>query len=100
MSIILQVDFKFEGPFGSTMASAFQELASGINQEEGFKMKVWTENEANGEAGGIYFFEDERTAQQYWDMHSKRLASFGVHHANAKIFHINKQLSELNHFPI
>ena len=36
------------------------------------------------EAGGIYLFESKRTAEQYIEMHSKRLAEFGITTINAK----------------
>lgn len=96
MAYVLQVDFKMNGPFGDEMAEAFSDLAKTINKEEGFKWKIWTENPDTQEAGGIYIFETKETAEKYIDMHSKRLAEFGISKVNAKIFAINSTLTEIN----
>lgn len=99
MAYILQVDFKTDGPFGEEMASAFADLAESINQEEGFKWKIWTENKDANEAGGIYLFESKETAEKYVDMHTKRLSGFGITNVNAKIFSVQTQLTSVNHGP-
>ncbi|MBS4210593.1 monooxygenase [Bacillus sp. FJAT-50079] len=100
MSYVLQVDFKMNGPFGDEMAEAFTDLAKSINEEDGFIWKIWTENPETNEAGGIYMFETTETAEKYLDMHSKRLASFGVTDINAKVFAINSKLTEITKGPI
>ncbi|WP_017547527.1 monooxygenase [Salinicoccus carnicancri] len=99
MSVILQVDFSMEGPFGSEMASQFEELAESINEERGFQWKIWTEDADNKEAGGIYVFDTKENAQKYLDMHAKRLKSFGIDEVNAKIFDINRQLTKITDGP-
>lgn len=99
MAYILQVDFKTDGPFGEEMTSAFADLAESINQEEGFKWKIWTENKDAMEAGGIYLFESKETAEKYVDMHTKRLSGFGITDVNAKIFSVQTQLTSVNHGP-
>lgn len=53
---LLQVHFAFSGPFGDEMSAQLAELAQSINQEPGFIWKIWTENSATQEAGGIYLF--------------------------------------------
>ena len=65
MPCLLQFDFPFSGPWGDQMAGAMQDLARSIAQEPGLRWKIWTENEATGEAGGIYLFEDVASAQAY-----------------------------------
>lgn len=100
MAYVLQVDFKMEGPFGDEMATEFADLAKSINEEEGFMWKIWTEDPENNEAGGIYIFETKETAAKYMDMHSKRLAGFGITEVNAKIFTINSKLTEITHGPL
>ncbi|WP_428910617.1 monooxygenase [Niallia sp. Krafla_26] len=95
MAYVLQVDFKMDGPFGDEMAEAFSDLARSINEEEGFIRKIWTESPETNEAGGIYLFETKETAEQYFDMHSKRLAGFGITNVNTKIFAINDKLTEI-----
>ncbi|MFC2949844.1 monooxygenase [Virgibacillus sediminis] len=100
MVYVLQIDFKMEGPFGDEMADSFAELARSINQEEGFRWKIWTENPEANEAGGIYIFETKETAEQYLDMHTNRLAEFGITDVRAKIFSINSKLTEITNGPI
>lgn len=100
MAYVLQVDFKMDGPFGNKMAEAFSDLAKTINEEEGFMWKIWTESPETNEAGGIYTFETKETAETYLEMHSKRLAEFGVTDVQAKIFAINAKLTEITKGPI
>ncbi|MGJ7921723.1 monooxygenase [Neobacillus sp. LXY-4] len=100
MAYLLQVDFKMNGPFGDEMAEAFSDLAKSINEEVGFKWKIWTENPETKESGGIYIFETKETAEKYLNMHSKRLAGFGITNINAKIFFINSKLTEINKGPV
>lgn len=96
MKKLLQVDFSFNGPFGEEMSKGLKELAESINQESGFIWKIWTENEKEKEAGGIYLFEDESSAQSYLEMHTARLKQFGVEEVHAKIFDVNAPLTEIN----
>ena len=100
MVYLLQVDFKMEGPFGAEMAEGFADLAKSINTEEGVIWKIWTEDAAAKEAGGIYLFETKETAQAYLEMHSARLTSFGIQDIRGKIFEVNDTLSTINHGPI
>jgi Putative mono-oxygenase ydhR len=100
MAYVLQVDFKMYGPFGAEMAEAFSDLAKSINEEDGFKWKIWTESPETNEAGGIYLFETKETAEKYLAMHSQRLASFGITEVNAKIFAINSTLTEITKGPV
>lgn len=99
MAYVLQVDFTMNGPFGDEMAVEFSGLAQSINEEEGFMWKIWTESPETNEAGGIYIFETKETAQKYLDMHTKRLAGFGITDVNAKILAINSKLSGITHAP-
>ena len=100
MAYVLQVDFKMNGPWGDEMAEGFSDLAKSINEEEGFMWKIWTESPETNEAGGIYIFETKETAQKYYEMHSKRLAGFGITDVNAKIFAINSKLTEITNGPL
>ena len=100
MAYVLQVDFKMDGPFGDEMAESFADLAQSINEEEGFMWKIWTESPETSEAGGIYIFETGETAAKYMDMHSKRLAGFGITDVNAKIFAINSKLTKITKGPV
>ncbi|MDR7304235.1 monooxygenase [Haloactinomyces albus] len=100
MPCVLQMDFPTDGPFGAAMAEAFAELAESINDEPGFRWKVWTENRDAGEAGGIYLFDSYETAQRYLDKHTERLSGFGISAVNGKIFEVNEALSAINHAPV
>lgn len=96
MVTILQVDFPLNGPFGNEMAEQFKDLAESINHEPGFLWKIWTENESEQEAGGIYAFDNKTHANQYLEMHSQRIKSMGVPYVNAKIFDVNESLTKIN----
>ena len=100
MKYLLQVDFTMDGPFGEEMSEAFADLAKSINEESGMIWKVWTENAATKEAGGIYLFETKTEAEQYLTMHSERLISFGITNIRGKIFEVNEVLSTINKAPI
>ncbi len=100
MNYILQVDFPYAGPWGQAMAEAMEGLARSIAEEPGLLWKIWTENEAAGEAGGIYLFKDIASAETYLAMHTARLKGFGISHVNGKIFAVNDALSQLGRGPV
>ena len=100
MKKLLQVDFDFSGPFGDDMAEQLAGLAESINNEPGFIWKIWTENQAEQLAGGIYLFADESSAKAYLKMHSARLSEMGVTGIRGKIFDVNTPLSTINNSPI
>ncbi|TDY07336.1 UNVERIFIED_CONTAM: putative monooxygenase ydhR [Lysinibacillus xylanilyticus] len=97
---LLQVDFPMDVPFGEEMSEAFVDLAKSINEEPGMIWKIWTENAATKEAGGVYLFETKTDAEKYLTMHSERLASFGITDIRVKIFEVNEVLSTINNAPI
>jgi hypothetical protein len=100
MSILLQIDFPYPGPWGEEMSAAMRELAESIAGEPGLQWKIWTENPSTGEAGGIYLFADQASAENYLTMHCARLASFGIHDIRSKLFSINTELSLLDRAPL
>lgn len=100
MSYILQVDFPYSGPWGDEMTAAMEGLAQSITNEPGLIWKVWTTNEAKNEAGGIYLFEDEASAEAYLAMHTTRLNGFGITPVNGKIFAVHEGLSKINRAPV
>ena len=77
------------------MTAAMDGLARSIAQEPGFIWKIWTENRATQEGGGIYLFTDEESARAYIAKHSARLKGFGIENINAKIFDVNIPLSQI-----
>ncbi len=100
MPYLLQVDFPYPGPWGDAMTAAMTELAQSIAGEPGLLWKLWTENEAAGEAGGIYLFRDRPSAEAYLEMHARRLADFGIAPVNGKIFAVNEALSRIDRAPL
>ena len=100
MKTLLQVDFDYQGPFGDVMSNALKELAESINREPGMIWKIWTENERTQEAGGVYLFESEETAQAYLEMHTARLKAMGVPEVRGKLFDANVPLSVINKGPL
>jgi hypothetical protein len=99
MKTLVQFDFPFAGPFGDEMARALHELAQSITEEPGFLWKIWTENAREHEAGGIYLFTDEASAQAYVAKHAQRLAAFGISGIRAKIFAVNEPLTGITRGP-
>jgi hypothetical protein len=97
---LLQIDFKMQGPWGEEMSTAFADLAKDIAQEERLIWKIWTENEKEGEAGGIYLFEDEEALDRYVIKHTKRLNSFGITEITAKKFDVNVPLTQIDRGPL
>ncbi|MBD8473187.1 monooxygenase [Pseudomonas sp. CFBP 8770] len=100
MSYILQVDFPYNGPWGEDMYVLMEGIARSIAKEPGLIWKVWTVNEQQQEAGGIYLFSDEPSAIAYLEMHSSRLQGFGISDIKGKVFAVHQGLTELDHGPI
>ena len=96
MKYLLQVDFPHQGPFGDELTTAMSDLAKDISTETGLISKLWTENENEKEAGGIYLFDNENDAKRYLNKHTKRLQSFGYENIRGKIFVVNEDLSKLS----
>lgn len=98
--VILQVDFPFSGPFGRKMSEQMEGLARDIATETGFVWKIWTENEAEKRAGGIYLFDNFSDADRYRKMHTARLQGFGIEGIEARIFAVNMPLSAIDRAPL
>jgi len=97
---LLQFDFPFSGPWGADMTAAMEGLAQDIATEPGLVWKVWTENRAEGRAGGIYVFDNPEAAAAYREKHSARLAEFGITGINALAFDVNPDLSAITRAPL
>ncbi|HRL20962.1 monooxygenase [Alcaligenes sp. SDU_A2] len=100
MSTVLYVDFPYPGPWGADMSAAMRELAESIAQEPGLIWKIWTENQAERTAGGVYLFTDHAHAQAYLEMHTRRLNSFGIDGVQGRLFEVNHPLSEIDRGPV
>lgn len=100
MATILQVDFPFPGPWGGDAAVALADLANLIDQAPGLRWKIWTENEREGIAGGIYCFDDEASARAYMTEHEARLTAFGITGIRAVFLDVNDGLTSINRGPV
>lgn len=97
---LLQIDFPYSGPWNREMVTAFEVVARSISAEPGLRWKLWTENEENQEAGGIYLFNNAEDALSYARRHSARLADAGIMDLDCKFFRVNKTLSRINSAPL
>lgn len=97
---LLQFDFPYQGPWGDAMTRQFDGLAHDIAAEDGLLWKIWTENEADRRAGGIYLFRDAESAARYCAKHTARLAGFGVEGIVARSFAVNGPLSGVTRAPL
>ncbi len=98
---ILQINFKFNVT-ASEYIEAVTPLASDIAAVPGMLWKVWLMNEAENEAGGIYWFQDEESLKTYLD--SPIVAGIASHPAlediSVKAFDSISQLSEITNGPV
>ncbi|MGC3871863.1 monooxygenase [Halomonas sp. GXIMD04776] len=99
MAVVLQIHFPFQGPFGEEMAEAMQALAHSINDEPGFRWKLWTEDSAAQLAGGVYLFDTRDQAESYLEKHSQRLKEMDIDGIQAWVFEVNEALSTINRGP-
>ncbi len=61
---ILLINFKFSVP-RADYEQAAASLAGAFAEVPGLRWKIWTMNEAESEAGGIYLFEDDSSLQNF-----------------------------------
>lgn len=100
MPTLLQFDFPMPGPWGADMTRALDGLARDIAAAPGLRWKIWTENSATGEAGGIYLFDDPDSAAAYCAMHTARLQAFGITGIRSKTFAVNEGLTAITRGPV
>lgn len=95
--ILVQMNFDFPAEaMGENLTKGARELAESINSEPGFISKIWIENAATEESGGIYIFEDRDSAEAYVRMHQTRVEAIGATNLSVKYFEVNEPLSRLN----
>lgn len=100
MAVVMYVDFPHQGIWGEEMASKMNELAKSIMDEPGCIWKIWTENQQDKTAGGVYLFDTRENAAAYLTMHTQRLTEFGYTDIRGRIFEVNKPLSEIGKAPV
>lgn len=62
---LLQVNLKYSGLSGAELERAWLPVAHAIANTAGLGWKIWLMNEREHEAGGIYIFDDEASAQAF-----------------------------------
>lgn len=97
---MLQIDFPYAGPWSDELAGAMEPLAADIAAQPGLLWKLWTENEAERRAGGIYAFADDASREAYLAKHVARLGAFGVQGIRAQRFDVNRPLSTTTRGPL
>lgn len=100
MSVIMYVAFPHNRPFGEELKNELSGLAQSINGEPGFIWKIWTENQADKTAGGVYMFDTRENAEKYLTMHTERLTKFGYSGISGKVYETNEGLTAINRGPI
>ncbi|MDQ2079198.1 monooxygenase [Xanthobacteraceae bacterium Astr-EGSB] len=97
---LVQFDFPSDGPWGEANAARHDEMAKDIAGEDGLIWKIWTENEAERRAGGVYLFRDAKNAERYRQKHEARLTRSGVRGIVARTFTVNIPLSGITRAPL
>jgi hypothetical protein len=73
--------------------------AQHIASESGLKWKIWTGNEAQQTASGVYLLSDRASAGVYLATHRVRLVSLGIENIRAMIFDVNPDLTAITRGP-
>ena len=97
---ILEFQFPYAGPWGPEMTSAYSNLAKQLGETPGMVWKIWMENRQAGQAGGIYLFADEASAEQFFREHQLRLKNMGMTDVVAKKFTVNEGLTQMTGGPL
>lgn len=98
---ILQVNFKFNVT-SAEYEQAVTPLANNFAAVDGLVWKIWIMNEADSEAGGIYFFKDDSSLKTYLD--GELAAGVKSHPAlsdmSAKVFDVMDDLTAVTRGPV
>jgi len=98
---ILQINYQFTSSLADFTALVTP-MAEPISGVPGLVWKIWLMNEADHEAGGIYFFESRDAAQAF--VGSEAVQGFAAHptitNVNAKMFAPDEALSKVTRGPL
>ena len=100
---LAQVNFQFHAPSQAQAQKAALERAHAIADEvSGLIWKVWIFDRSRSEAGGIYLFQDEASAQAYvtGDIFTGLTNMPGVEDMKVKIFDVNEINSAITRAPL
>jgi len=97
---ILQVNFKMNVPYANVL-QANREPAKMIAQTPGLNWKIWLANEDTDEAGGLYLFDDEASAEAYLKVRTPQWESSpAIGEIKVKQFDVVDELTEITRGPI
>jgi hypothetical protein len=98
---ILQLNFKFNLT-GAEYGQAVSSLASQFAALPGLRWKIWTIDEADQVAGGIYFFEDEASVKAYLEgpLAAQVMSHPALSDFDAKVFDIMKDVTVITRGPV
>ena len=98
---VLQINFKFNVT-AAEYEQAVTALADNFAAVDGLVWKIWIMNEADSEAGGIYFFKDDSSLNAYLD--GELAAGVKSHPAlsdmSAKVFDVMDSLTAVTRGPV
>lgn len=98
---LLQVNVKFSAS-KADLEAAWLPAAQPIADTPGLRWKVWLMNEAQHEAGGIYLFDNEDSAQSYIDgpIVAALKASPVISNIDAKLFDVMESHTATTRGPV
>ena len=97
---ILQVNFKLNGPYADLL-QANRQAVQQIARVPGLRWKIWLANDKEGEAGGLYLFDDEPSLQSYIDARTPQWQSNpAIGEMNLKQFEVVDELTEVTRGPV
>ena len=98
---ILQVNFALNVSAGDYSEAANQ-MANLFAEVPGLKWKIWLLDEERGEAGGIYFFDDDESLQAYLEspLAAEVKAHPGLKNLEAKRFGVMQGPTSVTRGPV
>lgn len=98
---ILQLNFKFNVS-GAEYQQAVAPLAKEFAALSGLRWKIWIINEAQQEAGGLYFFEDEASVKSYLEgpLAAQVISHPALSEFSAKQFDVMEDLTAVTRGPV
>jgi hypothetical protein len=98
---ILQINYKFSIP-SADLEQAFLPAAPIIADTPGLRWKIWLMNEADSEAGGIYLFDDQSSAQAF--LAGPLMTAMGanpvVSNIGTKLFDVTEEHTAITRGPV
>lgn len=96
----LQVNFKYNIPAEALMAGTAKSAAE-IASKPGLRWKIWIYNDETKEAGGLYLFEDDASADAYTEWVTTALENNpAASEITVKKFDINPDATAITRGPV